>query len=168
VIPAQRVFLIGLMGSGKSTAGRALASRLGWAYVDNDEAIAAATGRTVVELAADGTLHRHESEYVHRVADMQPRCVVGIPASTADNAADLDLLSASGILVYLCADVATLVNRVRNDAPRPWLDADPESTLKAMFTRRDPILRGRAAFVADAGEPVEDVVRHILDRLERD
>ena len=61
----DRILLIGMMGVGKSTVGRALASRLGWIYLDSDEQVLVATGRSVKEISLeDGpeTLHAFEDE----------------------------------------------------------------------------------------------------------
>lgn len=161
--PSGRIWLIGLMGSGKSTVGVLVAEALGADHVDNDAAIAVLAGSSTVELAAMGgeRLHDWESRYVHHVVDLPPPVVAGIPASIADRAADLDLLAARGLLVYLRADVETLVRRVRAGPPRPWLTEEPEDALAAMFTRRDPPLTAAAGLVVDATRPPREVAEEI-------
>src|ERR1700730_17632139 len=99
----RSVWLIGLMGSGKTTAGRALAARLGWIYVDNDVVIAEMAGRSTVDLSESGgtVLHDWESGYVKGLVVVAHPVVAGIPASTADLDANLRLLADSGNLIYL-------------------------------------------------------------------
>ena len=80
------IYLIGLMGSGKSTVGHLLAQRIGCEYVDNDATIARLAGRSTVALAeAGGTLlHDWESRYISHVRALPAPAVVGIPASTSE------------------------------------------------------------------------------------
>ena len=88
------IWLVGLMGSGKSTVGLSLAPVVGYEYVDNDATIAVMSGLTTVELAASGgtLLHEWESTYVHELVADRRRVVAGIPASAADRDGDLQLL----------------------------------------------------------------------------
>ena len=165
--PAQRpgrVWLAGLMASGKSTVGRELARRRGWPYVDNDASIQAMAGQSSVALAAQGgaVLHEWEARLVAHLVGLTAPVVAGIPASIADRPDDLQLLRRSGLLVFLRCDLDTLVRRVAADPPRPWLGADVRPLLRAMVRRRDPVLTAVAHLVLDATQPVGAVV----DRIE--
>lgn len=156
--------MIGLMGSGKSTAGCLLASAIGCRYVDNDESIATLAGRSTVDLAAVGPelLHAWESAYVHMVADLDAPLVAGIPASIAERADDLGLLNRQGLLVYLRADTDTLAARVAADQPRPLLGEAARASLAEMFAVRDPLLVASAFVALDATRSPEAIVRDIL------
>jgi shikimate kinase len=162
--PPGRIWLIGLMGCGKSTVGTLVAGELGELYVDNDATIAALAGRSTVELAGAGgeLLHDWESRYVARIVEMPPPVVAGIPASIAERPADLALLSAHGLLVYLRCDLATLVTRVRADPPRPWLSGDPEPVLGGMLAMRDPLLEVAANLVVDGARAPADLAAQIV------
>jgi shikimate kinase len=141
-----RVWLAGLMGSGKSTVGPVLAGQLGFRYIDNDARIAAIARQSTTSLAMAGgsTLHDREQQYVRELADAGPGIVAGIPASAADRPADLDLLVATGMLVYLRAEPGILIARTAADPPRPWLAESPAQVQATMFRRRDPVLAGRS------------------------
>lgn len=161
------VWLLGLMGSGKSTVGRAVGAATGRQYVDNDATIAALAGRSTAALATDGgsVLHDWEQTYVRHVVDRGGPTVAGIPASCADRDTDLALLAASGVLVYLRCSPATLVSRVLADPPRPWLGASTEATsalVRSMFDARDPRLCATAALMLNAERPVADIVADLL------
>jgi shikimate kinase len=160
----RRLFLIGLMGSGKSTVGRQLAERLDCRYVDNDTTIAEMAGRSTVDLAAAGgdVLHEWEARYAHYLADVPAPLVAGIPASAADRPDELQMLAHRGRLIYLRCDTDTLVRRVTADAPRPWLTDDVRDKIEAMFTSRDPILCSTAAITVDATMTSTTVVNELL------
>lgn len=159
------VWLIGLMGSGKSTAGRALAERLRWVYIDNDVTIADMAGRSTLELSqAGGTLlHDWESRYVKLLVAGSHPVVAGIPASTADLDANLRLLADSGNLVYLRCDLDTLVARIRTGGRRPWLvDHEVRQQVEAMLATREPHILRFAHHVVDSTSPVAQVVDSLL------
>jgi shikimate kinase len=160
---AENAWLIGLMASGKSTVGQALAAALGYEYVDNDATVTVIAGRSAVELASLGgtILHDWESRYVHDlVADQH--VVAGIPASTADRTADLQLLRECGTLIYLRCDVDTLVARVQAGGHRPWLTENVRPFIETTTVARDPIFLRFADQVIDGSAPVLTIVDRIL------
>lgn len=166
------VFLIGLMGCGKTTVGTAAAAALGVPFVDNDVRIAQLAGTSTVALAAAGgtVLHDWESRYAADCAARGGAAVVGVPASCADRPGDLEQLRSAGTLVHLRADPAELARRVLADGPRPWLSHDA-SEVRALVgdlhARRDAVMAGAAHLVLDAGLPVHAVVDALLDHLAR-
>jgi shikimate kinase len=161
----RSVWLIGLMGSGKTTAGRALAARLGWSYVDNDVVIAEMAGRSTVDLSeAGGTLlHDWESRYVQGLVVGAHPVVAGIPASTADLDANLRMLADSGNLVYLHCDADTLVARIKAGGRRPWLvEGEVRQQVEAMLAAREGHILRFAHHVVDSTRPVAEVVDSLL------
>jgi shikimate kinase len=163
----QRIWLTGLMGSGKSSVGHSLARWLGCRYIDNDEEIRLLAGRSTVALASagDGELHQWESRYALHAAARPAPLVAGIPASVADRPPDLRTLRRTGYLVYLSCDLSTLVTRVRADPPRPWLDGDPEDLMAQLLATRHPVLTKAAHLVVDGGETVDEIVTRIVAAL---
>ncbi|MBO0691907.1 MAG: hypothetical protein J2P58_03325 [Acidimicrobiaceae bacterium] len=162
---AGRIWLIGLMGSGKSTVGGLVAAALGARYVDNDAAVGFMAGRSTVELSEAGgdLLHQWESRYVHRLVEVTPPVVAGIPASIGDRPDDLAFLAAWGLLVYLRADLDTLVAHVLAEPPRPWLSAAPADVLAGMLAARDGPLMSSAGLVVDANRPAAEVADRIVE-----
>lgn len=158
------IWLVGLMGSGKSTVGRALAPVLGYEYVDNDATIATMSGLTTVELAASGgtLLHDWESTYIHALMSERRHVVAGIPASAADRDGDLQLLRESGAIIYLRCDVDTLVRRVQAGGPRPWLTDNVRQFIEATVVARDPKYLRVAHEVIDGSLPVPAIVDIIV------
>lgn len=118
------VFLSGMMGTGKSTVGRALAARLGARFVDLDARIAEREGRSIAELfasrgeAAFRELEAHEAELL--LASEQP-AVVALGGGTVTNARTRRRLLREGLLVTLTAPAGELIRRLEGATDRPLL-----------------------------------------------
>jgi shikimate kinase len=150
------VLLIGMMGAGKSTVGRAIAARTGWPYVDNDELVRQATGREAPEVAAAGgeaALRAAESDALGRALALQPPAVAGVAGGVVLSPADRERLLAAGGVVWLRASLTTLAERVGSGEGRAWLQSDPEAALAALAAEREPYY----AEVADAIVDVDDL-----------
>jgi shikimate kinase len=161
----QRIWLVGSMGAGKTTVGRALSRELGWPLVDNDTTLEQTTGATAAELADDGAarLHDSESAVLRRTASTGPvPAVVGVAAGVGDRPEDLDLLRRTGTVVYLRARVATLAARLGTGGGRPWLAGDPAEFLAARLGERGPAYESAADLVVDVDErSAEDVASEV-------
>jgi shikimate kinase len=161
-----RVFLVGLMGSGKSTVGAVLAGRLGWRYLDNDRLLQERTGLDAPTLAELGpeALHAQESRQLDALLVEDPPFVAGVAASVADRAEDLVGMAAAGRIVYLRATPTTLARRIGRGRGRPWLGADPLATLTRMYAARDAAYRGAGLVVETDGRNPDEVAAEV-DRL---
>lgn len=162
---APRLLLVGLMGSGKSSVGRAVAARLDVPYLDNDHEIAVLAGEPTVDLARRGgeVLHEWEARYAEALQHRPGPFVAGLPGSSADRPDELTALRRSALLVYLRCDADTLVDRVSHDAPRPWLEAvDPRPFVEATLARRDPVLSSVAQHVVDGAAPLPGVIDAVV------
>ncbi len=163
----QHLVLVGMMAVGKTTTSRVIAERLGRKVVDSDQVIEARTGRTVREIfASDGEPAFRALEtaaLLEALADPVPAVIAaagGVVLSPENRAA---LRSAPAKVVWLCADPATLVERVRPGSHRPLLDHDPEGTLLRMFTERADLYREVAdAIVLVDNRSVTEVVEAVL------
>jgi shikimate kinase len=149
--PPCRVILLGMMGSGKTTLGLALAGRTGWAYHDNDALLAAATGRTARDLALESTEALREAEAAAlRLALRQQE--PAIAAAAAGVVLDGNLrraLRRAGTVVWLHAPPSVLAGRARRGPHRPWLAADAEGWMAAASAEREPLYRSVADLDVD-------------------
>jgi shikimate kinase len=152
---AVRVWLIGSMGSGKTSVGAALVDMLdGWRLLDNDAELEAFEGRSAVDLAEHGAgvLHAREAAQARRLVDEPVPFVAGIAASVTAREEDLAVLRATGLVVYLRASAATLASRISDPASRsqrPWLSEEPERWLEARLAEREPASLAAAHLVID-------------------
>ena len=161
---ARHIVVVGLMGSGKTTVGRALAAALGWRHRDSDAELGASHGRTARELADEiGVRRLHDLELrqlLDAVAASEPS-VVSPAASIIDEPDGRAALAEPGVfVVWLRIDPTAAARRARPGDHRP----KPEP-LAAQAARRDPLFAAAADVAIDAGQPVEVIVATVLDRL---
>ncbi|WP_108814163.1 shikimate kinase [Loktanella sp. Alg231-35] len=163
------VVLVGMMGSGKTAIGRALAARLDVPFVDSDAAIEDAAAASIAEIfERDG-----EAFFRDREAEVIKRLLSGPPGivSTGGGAflatANRDAIAEMGVAVWLDADLTTLWERVRHKDTRPLLrTSDPKATLTKIFEDRTPIyaLAGlRIPVKADAS--IDQTTQTVIDTL---
>src|SRR5690348_11490036 len=125
----QKVLLIGLMGTGKTTVGRLLATRLSARYLDNDELVLIAAGSALEDLRrnkGEAGLREAESEALTEALDLPAPLVAGVAAGVVQSRADVARLEkADATLVWLRARPETLAARVGSGGDRPWLRPNP-------------------------------------------
>lgn len=141
-----------MMGAGKTTVGRALAARLGWVYLDSDEQVHQTTGRSVPEiLRTDGeTAFRiEESRALATALATDESVVVSVAGGAVLEAENRRRMADAGVVVWLRAEVATLVRRVGRGTGRPLLGDDPEAALARLDAERRPLYEGLADHVVD-------------------
>ncbi|MBI5948867.1 MAG: 3-dehydroquinate synthase [Chloroflexi bacterium] len=158
---SRAIFLIGLSGSGKSTAGRILAERLGWAFADTDAMIEAAAGRSIPEIFRDEGEARFREREVAALREVRGRDGIvvatggGAPTTAAGRAA-----IASGLVVWLDVTPEEAVRRLQSDPgteARPLLEGDALARLRALDEARRPIYERADAHVDVDSRPPEEV-----------
>jgi shikimate kinase len=163
----SHIVLVGMMGAGKSSVGRALARRLDRKLVDSDEMIEEREGRSVREIWIDDgepAFRELEAEVLADAIDAPTPSIVaaagGVVLSEANRAV---LKGDSAHVVWLLADVELLLERVRNGMHRPLLDHDPEGTLRAMYEERSDLYQDVAdAIVSVDHRSINDVAGAVL------
>ena len=165
-----RVLLIGMMATGKSTVGTAIAKRTGWTYVDNDELVVARTGLTArALLARDGepALRAAESAVLGDALALPRPVVAGVPGGVVLDPDDrARLREGDGHVVWLRARLETLVERVGSAADRPWLGDDTAAALARLSAERAPLYAEVAAQVVDVdGRTPDELAGQVLEAL---
>jgi shikimate kinase len=167
--PQGSVFLIGPMGAGKTTIGRHLATLLHKQFVDADHEIEKRTGVSIpviFEIEGETGFRRRESAAIEALT--RDRDIV---LATGGGAVLLEenriVLKERGTVVYLQADIETLVERTRRDRNRPLLQTeDPRGKIEELLRQREPIYREVADVVVDTGQRApSSVARDIAMRL---
>ena len=164
------VFLIGLMGAGKTTVGRLLARRLKLRFYDSDQEIERRCGvkiPVIFEIEGEAGFRAREEQVIAELTSLN-----GIVLATGGGVVLADdnrrRLAAGGTVVYLNARPEDLYERVCNDRNRPLLaSADPLARLRQLHGERDALYRATADLVVDTGaQSVQILARELLDKLE--
>lgn len=165
----SNVFLVGLMGAGKTSVGRALARHLGKAFFDTDQEIERLTGvriPVIFDIEGEAGFRVRESKVLEELTQrLDIVLATGGGIVLAEH--NRRLLTERGTVVYLRATVADLGTRTRNDRNRPLLRAgDPLAVLQTLYEQRDPLYRAVADLVVDTGsQSVRVLVRKLADEL---
>ncbi len=165
----QSIFLIGPMGSGKTTVGRALARRLQREFYDSDREI---EGRCGVDIAfifdkeGEAGFRRRESRMIEELT-RHPAIVLATGGGVVLSEANRECLKSRGTVVYLRCSVEQQLERTARSSHRPLLQtADPRARLTELMALRGPLYEGLADLIIDTeGARVQQVVSRILQRL---
>jgi shikimate kinase len=148
------IFLVGMMGAGKTTLGRTLARRLQRDFVDTDRLLVERTGvpvATIFEIEGEDGFRKRESGLLAELAE-RDESVIATGGGAVLLEENRDLMRAHGIVIYLRARLDSLWQRTRNDTTRPLLATeDPRATLEHLLERRDPLYRAAAHIIVDTG-----------------
>ena len=151
----DNIFLVGMMGAGKTTLGRALARRLGREFVDCDRELVERTGvpvATIFEIEGEEGFRRRESGVLQELC-ARDRCVIATGGGVVLTEANRDLMRTSGTVVYLKARLESLWERTRHDSTRPLLATpDPRARLAELLAEREPLYRQTAHVVVETGQ----------------
>jgi len=166
------VVLIGYRGTGKSTIGKLLASRLGFRYIGLDDEIVRRAGRTIPEIvAADGWdgFRDVESRTVEEVSTLD-RCVLDTGGGVVLRDENVARLKRNGVVFLLVSEIPDIVARIGSDTQRPSLTGAKTFTeeVEDVLRERQPKYRAAARHVVDTSRlsPVEaaDVIEDLFRR----
>ncbi|MDX9994032.1 MAG: shikimate kinase [Rhodocyclaceae bacterium] len=162
------VYLVGMMGAGKTTVGKKLAKALSREFIDLDHEIEHSTGvtiPTIFEIEGEAGFRRRESQVLMRLRD--GGLVVATGGGVVLNPANRAWMAARGLVVYLHASAELLYARTKNDKGRPLLQvSDPLARIRSLVERRDPLYREIADIVVESGAGVSNTVNCIQKSLE--
>jgi shikimate kinase len=160
----RRIFLVGFMGSGKSSFGRRLASALRRPMIDTDREIERRAGMTIAEIfdrRGEDAFRALETEVIGDMAASERDIVVALGGGAVCRAGVMEQLSAAGTTVYLKTPTEKLVRRLSavGRAQRPKIAGMGDAELAAYIEKTLPereIFYNRATFVLDCGGGASD------------
>ena len=172
---APHIVLVGLMGVGKSSVGRALARETKRPFIDTDTLIEAAEGRTIPEIfRADGeaSFRDIERRTLERVLSSGEPSIIATGGGVVETEACRSMLHAArdagAIVVWLSASVATMVERTSRSNNRPLLEGDRASVLESLVARRGDLYRDVSTTKIDTdGKAVTRIVREVMNMSQR-
>lgn len=165
----RNIFLVGLMGAGKTTVGRALAKRLNKRFIDSDHEIEARTGASIpliFEIEGEASFRQREAEAI-RDLTAQQGIVLATGGGAVLNPVNREFLKQRGTVIYLRASVNSILQRTSHDKNRPLLQtADPRKRIEELWHAREPLYREVADLIIETGRTnVQFLVQTILNQL---
>jgi len=167
----RNIYLVGLMGAGKTTVGRQLAKRLGRVFYDTDHEIVERTGvaiPTIFEIEGEEGFRRREAQTLRELTATD-NVVLATGGGAVLREENRRCLHDTGWVVYLNVPPLLLYQRTRHDKNRPLLQvANPLARLEELYAVRDPLYRETAHFVVDGASLVASgIVNHLLREYKR-
>jgi shikimate kinase len=159
------LYLVGFMGTGKTTVGRAVAQRIGFDCIDTDHEIEREQDRTIAQIfAKDGeaAFRAMERRFIQTDARTS-RTVVACGGGLVIAPGMADMLKSRGVVVCLHASIETILARTSRHRTRPLLDVgDPDAQARALFAKREPIYRSVGTLILTDSRPLSDIVAHVM------
>lgn len=169
--PDANLYLVGFMGTGKTTVGRMVAQRLGFTLLDSDQEIERQQGRTIARIfTEDGepAFRAMEREFIAR-GHPAARTVVACGGGLVVQPGMLALLKQKGVVVCLHASIGTVLQRISGHLHRPLFNVeDPEARLRELYAQREPVYRQSGTLILTDSRPLADVVNHVFRTYRRE
>ena len=154
----KNIYLIGMMGSGKTTSGRALAKLLKSPFVDLDERIVEHVGHSINDIFkthGEPYFRKIENELLAGVS-VETNQVVATGGGIVINSSNRERMKSTGLVIYLKTSLNVLWERVKEKKDRPLLGGtDPEKALAGLFYVRVPLYEASSekVFITDGKSP---------------
>jgi len=162
----KNIYLVGMMGAGKTTIGRHLARRLQKRFVDCDHEIEARTGvriPLIFEIEGESGFRRREYHVLQELAT-EEGLVLATGGGVVLDPENRKRLTDTGLVVYLYAPPEELYARTQHDRNRPLLRvADPLGKLRELYATRDPLYRAVADIIFEGGRRTPLAVARLLE-----
>ena len=165
----KTLVFVGMMGSGKTAVGRAVASALDVEFRDSDREIEAAAGMTISQIFAchgEEYFREKESQVLSRLLTGPP-CSLSVGGGVFMSADNRDMIEKRGVSIWLKVDPELLWRRVKHKATRPLLQTkNPFATLKQILAERTPYYSHARVWVhAEAGLSVPEMASKVIASL---
>jgi len=166
----MHIILIGYRGTGKTSVGRKLAEKLHLPFYDTDQLIIDRIGQTIkqwVEAKGWASFRQEEKRVISEIPSLVPG-VIALGGGAVMDPENRDLLRQNGLVVWLTAEVSTIMERMKSDPRdqdnRPALSGhDFEKEIREILSQRIPVYRQSAALsVSTEGKTIEAVAEELL------
>ena len=165
------LYLVGFMGTGKTTVGRAVAQRIGFQLLDSDHEIERAQGRTIPDIFAQSGEPAFRAMELGFIEQGHPatRTLVACGGGLVVQPGMLDILMSKGVVVCLHASVETILARTSRQRNRPLLEVEnPEERIRTLYAAREPIYKCSGTVILTDSRPLADIAAHVVRAWRRD
>lgn len=165
----QPIVLVGMMGCGKTSIGKALAARLGREFIDTDNIIEQKAGCTIAEIfERDGErkFREVEARTIQEMVAAEKNIVIATGGGAVTDPQTLDAIKAYAIGVWIDADLADIEQRVAGNSARPLLNqGDVSKKLNALLEQRKPLYQAMPFHVKNMQNEERKTVDAIVEKL---
>ena len=163
--PAANLYLVGFMGTGKSTVGRQVARQLGFRFLDSDHEIERIQGKPVAKIFAEEGEARFralEREFIEQGHPAEG-CIVACGGGLIVPPGMLELLRGRGVVICLHAPIETILQRTLRTNHRPLIRVEnPEQRVRELYAQREEIYRRTGTMVLTDNRPRREIAAHGL------
>lgn len=168
LLQGVNLYLVGMMGAGKTTIGRLLAKHLGYGFVDTDDVIVKAAGRSINELftqEGEAGFRQLESDVLSQVC-AYTKLTIATGGGIVLRRENWGYLH-HGLIVWLDVPLDLLYSRLAEDTTRPLLqDADPKGKLRSLLEQRTPLYsQADLRITVQEGETPEEIAKRVLEAI---
>ena len=165
------LYLVGFMGTGKTTVGRAVGAKIGFQVLDSDHEIERSRGKSIPDIfAQDGepAFRQFERDFIERGHPTE-RTVIACGGGLVVQPNMLELLQSKGVVVCLHASIETILARTARHRNRPLLEVEnPEERIRTLYAAREPIYKKSGTVILTDARPLHDIVAHVIRTWRRD
>ena len=165
------LYLVGFMGAGKTTVGRALAYRLRFQFLDTDHEIEKEEDCSIAEIFAERgepAFRAMEKQFIER-GHPRERCVVACGGGLVVQPGMLNGLRARGVVICLHASLETILKRTSANRNRPLLNVeDPMARIRQLYAEREPIYKRAGTVILTDHRPTSDIISHVMRTYRRE
>lgn len=165
------LYLVGFMGTGKTTVGRAVGQKIGFQVLDSDHEIERIQGKTIPDIFAqqgEAAFRAMEREFIDH-GHPPERTIVACGGGLVVQPGMLEKLKSKGVVVCLHASVETILARTARQRNRPLLAVDdPETRIRTLFAAREPIYKQSGTVILTDSRGLNEITAHVVRAWRRD
>jgi shikimate kinase len=167
----SKIILVGMMGAGKTTIGKLLSNKLGYDFVDLDKIIEEKSGvkiNTIFEIEGEAGFREREFQVLRDSIEKEKVIISTGGGIVTNEKSRTHLIKHNVFIIYLKANLKTLVSRLKNDNSRPILNVDnKEQVIERILHEREPLYQDLADMAVDTTQmKTIDVVKLIIKKMD--
>jgi shikimate kinase len=165
----NNIIFIGMMGTGKTTIGKALSQQIGWKWTDTDEEIVKRTGKTIPDLFLQNGEQAFRDLETSVLSDLllSRNRIITTGGGIVLKQLNRQMMRQGGWVVGLKAPVEVLIERVKNDQNRPLLQGNLEERMNTLYNERAPLYDFADLMIDTSESSIEAIVHTITEFLKR-
>lgn len=165
------LYLVGFMGTGKSTVGQYVAKEIGLRFVDVDNEIEQQSGTSILKIFAEegeAAFRKMERIFIEK-GHPDKNCVVACGGGLVVQPGMLEMLKQRGIIISLHSSPEQILERTRSNMKRPLLNVrNPRKRIQELLNERESIYRQAGPYIMNQGRSVEEVAADVQKAFKRE